>query len=39
LLSTPLTVTVMALAAEFETTHWVAVLLSRDGRPGGGQPI
>lgn len=35
LLSTPLTVTVMALAAEFEATRWLAVLLSRDGRPGG----
>ena len=34
LLSTPLTVTVMALAAEFESTRWVAVLLSRDGLPG-----
>ncbi|HXV00273.1 MAG TPA: AI-2E family transporter [Caulobacteraceae bacterium] len=34
LLSTPLTVTVMALAAEFESTRWVAILLSRDGRPG-----
>ena len=36
LLSTPLTVTVMALAAEFESTRWVAILLSRDGRPGDG---
>ncbi|HEY1447389.1 MAG TPA: AI-2E family transporter, partial [Caulobacteraceae bacterium] len=35
LLATPLTVTVMAIAAEFEATRWVAVLLSRDGRPGG----
>lgn len=33
LLSTPLTVTVMAIAAEFESTRWLAVLLSRDGRP------
>jgi predicted PurR-regulated permease PerM len=33
LLATPLTVTVMAIAAEFSSTHWVAVLLSRDGRP------
>ncbi len=32
-LSTPLTVTVMAIAAEFEGTHWLAVLLSRDGHP------
>jgi predicted PurR-regulated permease PerM len=38
LLSTPLTVTVMSLAAEFETTRWVAILLSRDGRPGG-EPV
>ncbi|MGI8841941.1 MAG: AI-2E family transporter [Caulobacteraceae bacterium] len=35
LLSTPLTVTVMAIAAEFESTRWLAVLLSRDGRPPG----
>lgn len=34
LLSTPLTVAVMAIAAEFETSRWVAVLISRDGRPG-----
>jgi AI-2 transport protein TqsA len=33
LLSTPLTVTVMAVAAEFESTRWLAVLLSRDGQP------
>ena len=32
-LSTPLTVTVMAIAAEFESTRWLAVLLSRDGHP------
>jgi predicted PurR-regulated permease PerM len=37
ILSTPLTVTVMAIAAEFEPTRWVAVLLSRDGRPSGGR--
>ncbi len=36
LLSTPLTVTIMAIAAEFESTHWLAVLLSRDGHPGLG---
>lgn len=36
LLSTPLTVTVMSIAAEFEATRWVAVLLSRDGRPRDG---
>ncbi|HEY5290387.1 MAG TPA: AI-2E family transporter [Caulobacteraceae bacterium] len=35
LLSTPLTVAVMALAAEFEATRWVAVLLSREGLPPG----
>ena len=35
LLSTPLTVTVMAIAAEFESTRWLAVLLSRDGHPLG----
>ncbi|MGA2952122.1 MAG: AI-2E family transporter [Caulobacteraceae bacterium] len=35
LLSTPLTVTVMAIAAEFRVTRWLAVLLSRDGLPGG----
>jgi predicted PurR-regulated permease PerM len=33
LLSTPLTVTVMAIAAEFEGSRWLAVLLSRDGHP------
>ena len=33
LLSTPLTVTVMAIAAEFESTRWLAILLSRDGHP------
>jgi predicted PurR-regulated permease PerM len=35
LLSTPLTVAVMAIAAEFRETRWLAVLLSRDGLPGG----
>jgi len=34
-LSTPLTVTVMAVAAEFPATRWLAVLLSKDGQPGG----
>lgn len=34
LLSTPLTVAVMAIAAEFRETRWLAVLLSRDGLPG-----
>jgi len=33
LLSTPLTVTVMAIAAEFESTRWLAVLISKDGNP------
>lgn len=31
LLSTPLTVVVMAIAAEFEGARWLAVLLSKDG--------
>ena len=33
LLSTPLTVTVMAVAAEFQGTRWLAVLISKDGEP------
>ncbi|HEX7757965.1 MAG TPA: AI-2E family transporter [Caulobacteraceae bacterium] len=33
LLSTPLTVTVMAISAEFESTRWLAVLISKDGHP------
>ncbi|HZZ37345.1 MAG TPA: AI-2E family transporter [Caulobacteraceae bacterium] len=33
LLSTPLTVTVMAIAAEFPGTRWLAILISRDGHP------
>jgi predicted PurR-regulated permease PerM len=32
-LSTPLTVAAMALAAEFPGTRWLAVLLSKDGTP------
>ncbi len=32
-LSTPLTVAVMAVCAEFRATRWVAILLSSDGRP------
>jgi predicted PurR-regulated permease PerM len=36
LLSTPLTVAVMSIAAEFRETRWLAVILSRDGLPGGG---
>jgi len=35
LLSTPLTVVVMAVAAEFEGTRWLALLLSKDGDLGG----
>lgn len=33
LLSTPLTVTVMAIAAEFDETRWLAILISKDGHP------
>jgi predicted PurR-regulated permease PerM len=33
LLSTPLTVMVMAVAAEFDGTKWLAILISRDGQP------
>jgi predicted PurR-regulated permease PerM len=33
LLSTPLTVTVMAIAAEFDGARWLAILISKDGRP------
>jgi len=33
LLATPLTVTLMAITAEFESTRWLAVLISRDGHP------
>jgi len=33
-LSTPLTVMLMVILAQFEGTHWVAVLLSADGEPG-----
>ncbi len=32
-LSTPLTVTAMAMLAEFKKTRWLAVLLSSDGNP------
>ena len=32
-LSTPLTVTAMAILAEFSATRWMAVLMSGDGRP------
>jgi AI-2 transport protein TqsA len=33
-LSTPLTVMLMVILAQFQGTHWVAVLLSADGEPG-----
>ncbi|HVN01223.1 MAG TPA: AI-2E family transporter [Caulobacteraceae bacterium] len=33
LLSTPLTVTVMAVAAEFDGARWLAILISKDGKP------
>jgi predicted PurR-regulated permease PerM len=33
LLSTPLTVTIMAIAAEFDGARWLAVLISKDGQP------
>ena len=32
-LSTPLTVTAMAILAQFSSTNWIAVLLSSDGEP------
>ena len=32
-LSTPLTVTAMVIMAQFKSTEWIAVLLSRDGEP------
>jgi len=33
LLSTPLTVMVMAVAAEFDGAKWLAILISKDGQP------
>jgi AI-2 transport protein TqsA len=33
LLSTPLTVTVMAITAEFDGSRWLAILISKDGKP------
>lgn len=33
-LSTPLTVMVMIILAQFDSTRWVAILLSDDGNPG-----
>ena len=38
-LSTPLTVTAMVILAQFHSSHWVAVLLSGDGDPFGGEAI
>jgi predicted PurR-regulated permease PerM len=34
-LSTPLTVTLMVVASQFESSRWVAILLSSDGQPFG----
>ncbi|MEI9891429.1 MAG: AI-2E family transporter [Caulobacteraceae bacterium] len=34
-LSTPLTVTLMVIADQFQSTRWVAILLSSDGKPFG----
>jgi predicted PurR-regulated permease PerM len=36
-LSTPLTVTLMVIADQFEGTRWVAILLSSDGEPFGAE--
>lgn len=38
-LSTPLTVTAMAILAEFSKTRWLAVLLSSDGNPYPTRPV
>jgi predicted PurR-regulated permease PerM len=38
-LSTPLTVTAMVILAQFQSSHWVAVLLSGDGDPFGGEAV
>ena len=35
-LSTPLTVTVITILAQFEGSRWIAILLSGDGAPEGG---
>ena len=37
-LSTPLTVAVIVICGEFDSTRWVAVLLSADGRPSPRKP-
>jgi hypothetical protein len=34
-LSTPLTVAVMLVLAQFDGTRWIAILLSEDGDPSG----
>jgi predicted PurR-regulated permease PerM len=40
ILSTPLTVVMMVVLAQFAGTHWIAVLLSSDGEPlGGGRTV
>jgi AI-2 transport protein TqsA len=40
ILSTPLTVVMMVVLAQFSGTHWIAVLLSSDGEPlGGGRTV
>jgi predicted PurR-regulated permease PerM len=36
LLSTPLTVTILAITAELDSTRWIAILLSRNGNPTHG---
>lgn len=38
-LSTPLTVIVMAICAEFPAVRWIAVLLSEDGKPYDGGSV
>lgn len=38
-LSTPLTVAAMVILAQFEGSRWIAILLSEDGDPQGGQML
>lgn len=38
-LSSPLTVMAMIILDQFPSTRWIAVLLSRDGSPGGREPV
>jgi AI-2 transport protein TqsA len=38
-LSSPLTVVVMLVLAQFPSTYWIAVLLSEDGEPGKEEPV